>query len=283
MEVRSPLTGCRGVSLPFSDFAGPLWTDFTFAAEVLDALGKFARSRNWKHLEIRGGVPLPEAPETFQAYETHELDLRPRVEALARGLEPSVRRAIRKAESSGLEATVETGHDALKTFYQLHARTRRRHGLPPQPLSFFLSIGRHLMATGLGRVVIARLAGVPVAGAVFFHSGGRAIYKYGASDTRHWSLRPNQLVMWTAIRHLVQDGCHGLHFGRTSKGDEGLARFKLSWGCVSGPLRYHRYSTGTGTWLPAAPPRAESHPLIFGHLPLPLNRLAGRLIYPHLD
>ena len=283
MEVHSPLTGRRGVSLPFSDFAGPLWIDAGQAGDVYAALAELADDRNWKHLDLRGGGPPPGRTPAFQGFEAHQLDLRPGLESLEKGVDSSVRRALRKADGRALRLSVETGEDAIASFFRLHVRTRRRHGLPPQPESFFRSISKHLLQQGHGVVVLARLGATPVAGAVFLWSGGHAIYKFGASDPRHWPLRPNQRVMWAAIEHLVKAGCRSLHFGRTSKGDEGLARYKRSWGCVSFPLDYDRYSPVHRAWLPPASPRAERHPLIFGHLPLFVERIAGRLIYPHLD
>ena len=283
MEVRSPLTGRCGVSLPFSDFAGPLWTDPDQAGGVYAALTELAHERNWKRLDLRGGGPAPGRTAAFQTFDAHQLDLRPGLESLERGVDSSVRRALRKAAGRALRVSVETGEDAIASFFRLHVRTRRRHGLPPQPELFFHSISRHLLQQGHGIVVLARLGATPVAGAVFFWSGGHAIYKFGASDPRHWPLRPNQRVMWAAIEHLVRIGCRSLHFGRTSKGDEGLARFKRSWGCVLFPLDYDRYRPVQRAWLPPASPRVESHRLFFGHLPHALNRLAGRLIYPHLD
>ena len=122
-----------------------------------------------------------------------------------------------------------------------------------------------------------------MAGAVFFHSGGRAIYKFGASDKDHWGLRPNHRVMWSAIQYLAETGCQSLHFGRTSNDDAGLIRFKQSWAGTDRTLSYFRYHTGKLAWITAANPPTESLPMIFGHLPLALNRIAGRLIYPHLD
>lgn len=283
MEVNSRLTGRRGVSLPFSDFAGPLWTDSDQAPLVYAALLDLSAARHWKHLEIRGGRIPPAPANPFQTYESHHLDLRQGTAAIYQNLEASVRRAIRKSESSGLEVTVERNLKAMDDFYQLHGRTRRRHGLPPQPSAFFRAIAKHLVVRNLGTVVLAKLAGVPVAGAVFLHSGGRAIYKFGASDTEHWPSRPNHGVMWTAIRELVAAGCEELQFGRTSPADEGLARFKLSWGSVAHPLTYFRHGCREDAWLSMDLPPVESHPLIFGHLPIACNRLAGRLIYPHLD
>ena len=283
MEVSSRFTGRRGVSLPFSDCAGPLWNEASFAPGVYAALLELAAAKRWKRLEIRGGLIPPAGAKPFQTYDSHHLDLRQGTASLFRNLDGSVRRAIRKSESSGIEITVERSLEAMVEFYQLHGRTRRRHGLPPQPLKFFRNIARHLVERDLGIIVLAKLAGVPVAGAVFLHSNKRAIYKFGASDTDHWPLRPNHGVMWAAIRELVDHGCEELQFGRTSPADASLARFKLSWGSIVRSLPYFRHGLQADAWMSSARLPAESHPLIFGHLPIACNRLAGRLIYPHLD
>lgn len=283
MEVRSALTGRRGVSLPFADFAGPLWTDPRQVAAVSQALLDVAAQRKWKHLELRGGPPPAPGAGCFRTYRAHELDLSCGVSRLALQLPASTRRSIHKAQRSGLAITIGRDSAAMLAFYQLHSRTRRRHGLPPQPSGFFQAIGRHLIEPGLGAIVLAHQAGTAVAGAVFFHSGGRAIYKFGASDKNRWDLRPNHAVMWSAIQHLAEAGCRSLHFGRTSNHDAGLIRFKQSWAGSAATLSYFRYHSGKLAWITDAKPSAESLPLIFAHLPLSLNRIAGRLIYPHLD
>ena len=283
MEVNSCITGRRGISLPFSDFAGPLWMDRRYADAVYAGLLDFACQRKWKHLEFRGGSIPPAGVTAFQTYASHQLDLRQGVDAIESGYDPAVRRAIRKSEQSGLEITIESNMNAMNAFYSLHGRTRKRHGLPPQPLSFFQSIAKNLVANGLGSVVLARTGGVPVAGAVFLHSGNQAVYKFGASDSEYWPARPNHGVMAVAIRALIKAGYANLHFGRTSPNDEGLIRFKLSWGAVAQSLTYHRYHCHSHRWLSATAAPVESYPVIFGRLPLACNRFAGRLIYPHLD
>lgn len=283
MEVRSRLTGCRGVSLPFSDFAGPLWYDTQHAPSVFNALLELSAARKWKHLELRGSLIPPFAAKPFQTYNNHHLDLRLGINTIYQNLDTAVRRAIRKSESSQIEIAVEHSSAAMSDFYLLHGRTRRRHGLPPQPHQFFNAIFKYLVDCDFGSIVLARLAGVPVAGAIFFHSAKRAIYKFGASDTQYWPSRPNQGVMWTAIRELVRIGCEDLQFGRTSPSDEGLARFKLSWGSISQPVSYFRHKRHVDSWMASDRLPLESHPMIFGHLPIACNRLAGRLIYPHLD
>ena len=283
MEVNSFLTGRRGVSLPFSDFTGPLWIDQGHAFSVYYALSEFARERRWKHIEIRGGAVSPTSAKPFLIYDSHRLDLRQGTQTIKCGLEASVRKAIRKAEGSGMSVTMDRSSNAMEMFYDLHCRTRRRHGLPPQPFAFFKSISRNLMDDNLGEIVLAKLGEVPVAGAVFLHSGRRVIYKYGASDSLHWPLRPNQLVMWHAIEHFAEAGYEELHFGRTSQKDAGLSRFKRSWGCDSEDLPYFRKVRCADKWENASNQISESHSLFFGHLPIAIGRIAGQLIYPHLD
>ena len=283
MEVRSPVTGRRGVSLPFADFTGPLWSEPRQEMAVYQVLLGVAAEQRWQHLELRGGPSPASGIRPFRTYQTHELDLSSGSASVWNCLPASTRRSIHKAERSGLTLTVGRDAHTMLQFYQLHSRTRRRHGLPPQPLVFFQAISRHLIEPGLGAIVLAHLAGTLVAGAVFFHSGGSAIYKFGASNKDHWDLRPNHGVMWSAIQYLAEAGCQSLHFGRTANDDAGLIRFKHSWAGRDKTLSYFRYHTGKQAWITEANAPAESHPLVFGHLPLSLNRIAGRLIYPHLD
>src|SRR5439155_7559758 len=127
----------------------------------------------------------------------------------------SVRRAIRKAEKSGADVQVATSRDAILEFYRLHVRTRRRHGLPPQPLSFFKNIYEEIVKNGHGFVVLAKSGSRTFAAAVFFLIGKKALYKFGASDRSFQEFRGNNLVMWEAIKFLIDRGFTSLHLRRT--------------------------------------------------------------------
>ena len=283
LEVDSPFTGRRGVCLPFTDLCDPLFFQRHDFGIVSKLLGELARSRKWKHFEIRaGGTFAPAAPPSLRFY-GHTLDLRSGPEALFAGFSGSVRRAIRKAERSSLDLQISQTKDAILKFYRMHARTRRRHGLPPQPLSFFLNIYNLIIKPGAGFVVLAYHTGRPVAGAVFLHAGDKAVFKFGASDERFQGFRPTNLVFWTAIQLLVQKGCDSLHFGRTSLGNEGLRRFKSSWGATEETINYFRFDTRSNASVEMGDHASGYHNTVFSRLPLALNRLMGKIIYPHLD
>jgi hypothetical protein len=283
MEVRSPLTGRRGVCLPFSDACEPLVFDPDSVDLVMDRVVDFAQERRWRHLEIRGGKTFQPASSSAAIFYGHTLDLRRRVEELADRFDSSVRRAIRKAERSNLSVFVDRNRQAITDFYRLHVQTRRRHGLPPQPASFFLNIYEYLIKPGLGFTVLAKRESRPIAAAIFFRFGKNALYKYGASDKRFQEFRANNLVMWQGIQLLARTGVEKLHFGRTDCENDGLRRFKLSWDTQEETIDYFRVDP-SGRQCPT-PVRREGglHKRIFGRLPLAFNRLAGSILYPHLD
>src|SRR6266478_206149 len=175
MEVRSPFTGRRGVCLPFSDACEPLIFDPEAVDLVRDRLVRFARERRWKHLEIRGGKWFKPASRSVAKFYGHTLNLHRRVGDLADCFDSSVRRAIRKAERSNVSVAVCRNRQVIDDFYRLHVQTRRRHGLPPQPASFFLNIYEHLIKRGLGFIVLAQHGPRPIAAAIFFRFGKNAL------------------------------------------------------------------------------------------------------------
>ena len=282
MEVQSVLTPSRGICLPFSDYCAPLLFG-DFAGElVFEKLRQIARERGWRYFEVRSHSAIPAAIAS-ESYYGHLLDLKIGWNALSSNFSSSVHRAVRKAQRTGLSVRIGSGADAMAKFYKLHVRTRRRHGLPPQPCSFFLNIERHLLNAGHGFIVLIELGKRPLAAAMFFKFGCHALYKFGASDQRWQELRANNLAMYEAIKCLAETGAETLHFGRTEKENTGLRRFKLSWGAAEEEIRYARFEMAGSRWrhAPAAGPGLHNH--LFRILPASLNKLAGAMIYPHLD
>ncbi len=156
----------------------------------------------------------------------HVIELECGEDALFKRLDGAVRRGIRKSEDAGLRAEFSTSLEAVREYFALHCLTRRRHGPPPQPFRLFHNIARYVLAEGHGFVATARLGQKPLAASVFFHSSSEAIYKFGASDYAFQKLRPNNLVMWEAIKRCTANGFARLHLGRTSLANEGLRQFK---------------------------------------------------------
>jgi hypothetical protein len=282
MDVRSWLTGRRGVSLPFTDFCEPLLAGKSAPPEVIDPLIELGRERHWKYFEVRGGQNVfGEAPASMTVF-SHALDLSLSEDALFARLKESTRRNIRKAKREGVEVGIGTSREMMGDFYRLNCLTRREHGLPPQPRSFFMNLREHLLEKGLGCVVLALLRGRAIGGAVYLHFGREALYKYGASDRECLSPRPNDLVTWEAIRWYRSRGLQRLGFGRTELDHESLRRYKLGWGATETRRPYYRYDLQAGRFVASSLNRPGASAAIIRRLPTCVSRAVGTALYRHV-
>lgn len=279
MELDSPLTGRRAASLPFTDECSPLLDDETRPQDMLGLLQCEGIQRGWRYWEGRGDWRMTEPSPAFLG---HDVALDSRPDSILARFTPATRRAIRKAQHSGLRVKIESSAEPMRVFFDLHCQTRRKHGVPPQPVEFFENIQRHVLARDLGFVAVAWLDRRPVAAAVFLVLGERAFYKFGASATKYLALRGNNLVMWEAMRELSRRGATTLDMGRTSRVNEGLRRFKLGFGAVERDISCCRYDFRTRKFEAYVDRAHGWHNRVFRALPLPVLRLAGRLLYRHL-
>ena len=283
MEVQSHVTGKRGSCLPFSDSCPVLFAGDVDTKPIIEAVTGLARERGWKSCEIRGGTHLVSEVASGVSYYRHSINLLDGVDAVARRFSCSVRCAIRKAEKRGVTTEIASSEGAIRDYYHLHTRTRQRHGTPPQPLSFFLSIQQEILSSGHGIVILAHSDNRLVAGGVFFRSGRNAIYKFSASDERLQDIRANNLVMWEAIRFFAGAGCALLDFGRTSLRNHGLRRFKLGWASSEEQLNYYAWKPKLEKWVMCTERSQGIAAMICRKLPTVVNRVIGRIVYPHID
>ena len=280
MEVKSWLTGRRAVGLPFTDDSGPLGSAEECRKLFWDAV-ELGKVRGWKSVECRGGRAWLEGAPASLEFHGHRVELESDVDRQFGRLEGSVRRAIRKAEKSGVTTAVSQTLEATKIFYELQCKTRKKHGLPPQPFAFLRNIHEHILSRNLGNIVIARHQDRPIAASVYFKMGGRAIYKFGASDEAFQELRGANLVMWEAIKWHARNGVRTLHLGRSSLWNEGLRRYKLGWGAVEERIEYVKYDLRTKQFVLDKDNASGWHNQVFRRMPLPLSRLVGGVLYRH--
>ena len=282
MEIRSWITGTRGVSLPFTDASVPILPDGFGFEEAMGQVIAFAESRDWRTVEIRGRAPGMEHLPASAEYLSHDLDLTGGEESLYSRYRPNVHRNIRKAEREGIYVSEDNTTEGLREFHHLNCLTRREHGLPPQPIRFFEHLREHVLDKGLGFLMMARHGKKPIAGAIFLLFGEKGIFKYGASDRRYQELRANNLVFRVAIRLLCRKGIRSLSFGRTDFGHEGLRKFKLSWGTTETRLQHVKYDIRSRMYLTADQSRWETPwKKTLAILPLPILRIIGSVAYRH--
>jgi lipid II:glycine glycyltransferase (peptidoglycan interpeptide bridge formation enzyme) len=282
-RIRSWVSGNRLVSLPFSDHCEPL-AGSEDMSELMDWLKGSHHRKQWKYIELRplcandAGRKCDLAKS--ESFSLQVLDLRPSLSTLFQNFHKScVQRKIHRAERENL--TYEEGRSdvLLKKFYDLLLLTRRRHGLPPQPLIWFRNAVASLGGRALVRV--ASKDGQPVASIVTLQYKDVLVYKYGCSDSRFNNLGGNSFLFWKAIQDAKQNGIVKYDLGRSEPDNAGLVAFKENWGAVSAPLDYYRLPARQSFHLNSGW-RSRVAKGVFSLMPDPLLAATGRLLYRHI-
>jgi CelD/BcsL family acetyltransferase involved in cellulose biosynthesis len=280
LEIRSLLGRRRWISLPFTDYSPPLARDARLLPSLFAALDAARKAERISRVEIRApmeGLPVRREPAGFW----HVLRLASDATSVFRTFQRSqVQQRIAKAEREGVTVRRGSSRDDLtQTFYELHLETRRRLGVPIQPRRYFELLWERILAPGRGFVLLAYWNSIPVAGAVFLAWNGAITYKYSASRQEFWKLRPNNLVIWNAIRWGCENGFHTFDFGRTEPWNDGLRCFKRGWGTAEVTLSY---STLSGR--PPAQARSHAADMLrwpIQKMPAWFCRWIGELAYRH--
>jgi CelD/BcsL family acetyltransferase involved in cellulose biosynthesis len=282
-------TSRRLVSLPFSDHCDPLVDRSDDLSEILARLAGETRTAGWRSVELRPRALVGQAFEVAARacslkpsgkYCLHSVDLRAHATEMFRRFHPSsTQRAVRRAEREGLTYEAGTSDRLLASFYRLLRMTRRRHGLPPQPLAWF----RNLLACMGDRVAlhVASKGGEPIAGILTLTFKQTMTYKYGGSDAAHHRLGGMPFLFWRVIQDAQARGFAELDLGRSDLNQPGLIAFKDHLGATRSTLTYYRYperqsAAAASDWMPRF---ARG---VFAHLPDATLDLAGRLLYKHL-
>jgi hypothetical protein len=285
-RVKSWLTGCRMVSLPFSDHCQPLLEGEESFQPFLSSLNAACVREKWKYLEIRplfwpGSTPGNDlANSQGDRFHFHKLDLQPDLDSLFRGFHKScIQRKIRRAERENLLYEEGRSSSLLERFYLLMAKTRRRHRLPPQPFRWF-----HNLAECMGDSLTVRLVskdGQPVASILTLAYKETLVYKYGCSDERFHNLGGMPLLFWETIQRAKAVGMRELDLGRSDLNNEGLLQFKGHLGTVCSRISYYRYppqapASRVRSWASGTIRDGLSHLPEWGLVPI------GKFLYKHL-
>lgn len=284
-RVRSVVTGKRLVSLPFSDHCEPLCEDGADLKRLLDGFAARAVAERCKYAEIRPTTASAGCVAGFWSggkYCLHRLDMRGGATGVFQGFHKDcVQRKVRRAEREGLTIAVGNSQGDVEEFYRLMIVTRRRHGLPPPSLKWFLnladSVGEPLQvwrAGKEGRTIAAILTG---------RHNKTLVYKYGASDAAFHQTGGIPALFWAAIQDSVGRGMEWLDFGRSDLENAGLIEFKDRFGAERSTLEYWTTSRAAGK---AALMHSWKGRLVreaCARMPDEVVKTLGSVLYKHID
>jgi hypothetical protein len=282
-RVSSWITGTRLVSLPFADHCEPLLNDCGEFVEFGNWLQAECNGQRWKYVELRPLLPVQAAYGGWQqsgSYAFHDLDLRPSLEQLFRGLHRnSIQRKILRAERERLCYETGRSEQLVDEFYRLLLITRRRHLALPQPRAWFRNLFQYI-GDGI-EIRLARKNGNPVAAMLTLRHRSSVVYKYGCSDRRFHNLGGMPFLFWRLIEECKASGTEEIDFGRSDLDNPSLSVFKERFGTTRKSLTYYRYQN---TERPRPEISLDSQVLrrFVCMLPDTVFSTAGRLVYRHL-
>jgi CelD/BcsL family acetyltransferase involved in cellulose biosynthesis len=251
--VESRLTRRRVCTLPFSDECSALADTAQVAHGLLAEARAMRAQRGDAYYEMRGAPALRDGSDGpvegfapsghFYAY---SLPLQADLDAvLATFSKKAVRYMISRGQKLGVVIRAGDARD-VAAFYRLYVRTRRRHGVPPQPRRLFDLVLERLQESPRASLYFAEHEGRPIAAAITIRYNRTTYLKYEVVDETQRHLAPIHPLLWKSIEDAVAAGDRAYDFGRTAADNPGLNEFKGRWGTTRVELPYYFDPPGEG-------------------------------------
>jgi hypothetical protein len=239
--IESPPATARDAA----DFLNPLrrWATTPRQSVVEVQLGSFDARSQWA---------TADPPRPVRRYE-FLLPHRDQAAVLA-AMRKGTRSSIKRGQRLGVDVRMGRSSDDLAEFARLYESTARRltrtkgvrpSGQPPEARGAALEV---LVRRGAGRLYLAFLDGLPLAGCFFGVWGRSAYYLQNGADDRARDCGAVHIVLHRAITEFMAEGFTRVNLGGVSAEaraessiDHGLYNFKLGLGteafaCVGGSL-----------------------------------------------
>jgi GNAT acetyltransferase-like protein len=276
-RTRNPFVR-RVVSLPFSDACPPLGQDDAAVAELIREMAKDRRIGG--HLELRG-VRAPAPWTAVDCFEQWSLDLARGFAEIQRRADRNLRRQAKHAAAAALKIESGSSPAMLSRFYRIQLQTRRRLGVPPQPMRFFTAVHKVFAKFQGIEVWLATSNGRDHAGVVLLRDEDRLYAKWSARAAD--SLPGSAHLLFLSILEHHAEKAAVLDLGRTDSRNTGLSRFKAEMGASSAPLPYSYLPHPPHIVSAEAPGRGDrAIARVWRRLPIPVTRAVGAIAYRYL-
>jgi len=192
---------------------GPAAADPSLLPQAISALADPAKREGAYLLEVEPRVPEAGAPElavggfrrsatTVQPRSTIVVSVRESAEEQMKSLPKDARYGVRRAGREGIEAGPSEDPADLEAFLGLLEETAGRQGFALRPREYY----RQQVQDVPAHLIVARLEGRLVAGAIVLTFGSEAYYLYGASAPEVENLYASYLVQFEALNAAREAG-----------------------------------------------------------------------------
>ena len=241
-SMKGLFEGTRIVSLPYSDYCGPLVKDHNHEKELLETITQ-ENEKQISYIEIRSPLLNDSHFICHDYFKQHILHLSADPAEVKKIIDKrTIQYCIRKAKRVGVTIVEDNTENGVKEFYRLNCLTRKKHGVPAQPKKYFDNIYNEMIQNKMAFLLLAIYDNITIAAGLFFKFKDTIFYKYNASDPQYLIKQaPNHLLTWHAIEQACLNGFEYFDFGRTSPDNNGLMRYKEMWGAKPVELPYYYY------------------------------------------
>ncbi len=189
-----------------------------------------------ENLDIFRSLGFEDAPIHMMHPETTWiLDISKDEDTILREMKKNHRNLIRRAEKDGVAIEQGDSEEYLKTFYEIHMETVRRHHFIPFSYGYIKDELLSFREDGQIRIFNARYQGKVISSAIIVFYGHEAFYHHGSSSSEYAKVPSSYLALWEAIREARRRGMarfnfYGIVEDKPKHPWYGLSRFKKGFG-----------------------------------------------------
>lgn len=217
-------------SVPWRDKGGPIFD----SQPTLDALR--ARTMELAGQTRAAGVLWKDFKDPVFTQSSYfinvDIDLAAfHVDAYWKALPSAVRGKIRQATRSGLKFSISSNLDeqAIRRFYSLFVRNRRRLGVPVYRMALFQGFAKYFASQNLKLCEVVAETGELLAALFLLHNKTRAIDAYSAASEKGLRERANDFLLFNVLSFCIEQGISKFDFGADSPFQETLIAYKIKW------------------------------------------------------
>jgi len=206
--------------------------------ELLKAYDEMAKSKGL-FTEVRNLNETSNIRQTLEQqgykYEEHLnylIDLQKPPDEIFGSFSENRKRNIKKAIKKGVDVEVITKEKEISIFYEILRETYSRIKVPLPDISLFQAMFDELESQGMLKLLLAKWNNSYICAVTLFVYKKTIFYWYAGTKNNFFSLSPNELLVWYAIKWGAENGYHTFDFGGAGKPNEeyGVREFKKRFG-----------------------------------------------------
>ena len=274
--IRSRLFGRSLASLPFLDDGGICADNDQVRDELFKKALQLFKDCRADYLDLRHRRPNNLSISSIGSKVTLTLKLQADPDRMWKRFDAKLRNQVRKSMKSHLEVSW-AGIEGLTHFYEVFSRNMRDLGSPVHSEDFFRAILEEFPESA--RIILVRKGKLTVGAALSLFFKDTIQIPWASSRREYFSLCPNILLYWEAIRCGCEQGFKRFDFGRSSVGS-GTYRFKKQWGTIDEPLYWQCISRNGQrmTMVQSDDPHYQWASRAWKRLPLTITNLIGPVL-----